>query len=135
MGEFFVWLVLMFAPADSPCLILAALDEARATAYARQSPTDLQNIYASKKAAASDQKILSGFIERDVRVDRLHTVREECVHEPEGKIWVRERLDTATVVLPDGTSRRLPSSAGTERRIRLTHEGCWRIAQVTTLTP
>ena len=126
--ELFAWIVLLFAPADQPCLILDALDQSRDHAYARNDADALVGLYASRAVAQPDVDVLETYRKRGVRVASLKVERDSCTPRDGGLVRVVERLASAEVELSDGTRRALPSGEWKKREVRLVFDGHWRIA-------
>jgi hypothetical protein len=134
-----VWVSLLatlLGPADDPeCYVLGGLDVARAQALADVNVSNLQDIYASDRAASSDRRVLERYAARGYRIVGAGMIREACrvIRRSSERIEleVDERLAPSWVVSETGEARRLPRDGATPRRVVLTGgSGLWRIASV-----
>ncbi len=137
-----VWISLLatlLGPADDPaCYVLGGLDVARAQALADVNVTDLQQVYASDRAASRDRQVLERYAARGFRIVGAGMIRDSCrvVARSSGRIelQVSERLAPSWAVSDAGAARRLPRDGSTARRATLTEaDGRWRIAWVRVL--
>lgn len=120
---------------DVECLLLAAVDQARAAAFAEADPDVLDEAYVDAGSAAADRAAVDSYRRRDIRVIGAVMHRESCalVERAPGRITldVVERLGTATAVAGDSKWWRLPRDRPTRHWVSLvaTPDG-WRIADV-----
>jgi hypothetical protein len=120
---------------DVECLLLAAVDQARAAAFAAADPELLDEAYLDRGVAASDRAAVDSYRRRGIRVIGAAMHRESCalVERARGRITldVVERLAQATAVAGGSRLWRLPRDHPTRHRVSMveTPDG-WRIADV-----
>ncbi|MGH3424122.1 MAG: hypothetical protein ACRDO8_05300 [Nocardioidaceae bacterium] len=115
------------------------LDARRNHAFVTGDAGDLRTVYApGTSILAADQRMLHGFGERDLEVDRVSVrlLRVEVLRERKAMVRLRvvDRLRPVRVRAPGGEWRLLPRDRPTERTIVLRRTaGGWRIARATRL--
>jgi len=129
-------LATLLGPSEDPeCYALGGLDVARAQALADVNVRDLQQVYASDRAASHDRRVLERYAARGYRIVGAGMIRESCRvvsrSDERVELQVFERLAPSWVVNDAGETRRLPRDGATSRRVSLIQvDGHWRIASV-----
>lgn len=130
MNKLILWLLLTLMPAHAPCAILEAIDAQRSHAYAQESETLLNQVYATAELAKADVQVLREYGEREVRVVSMLMERDTCEAGTASTVKVVERLAHVEIELVDGSRRLLPIGEWTHRTITLEYQGHWRIATI-----
>lgn len=129
MFELLQFLAVLITRTSHACVVLDALDENRAFAYAYSAPAMLADMYETPAIARADVKLLSRYQERRIRVVDLEMERNDCTVKDDGTIHVTERLQRAEVLLADGSRRVLPAGQWQQLRVKVTFDERWRIAE------
>lgn len=130
VSELILWLLLTVTPAHAPCAVFEAIDAQRGYAYAQESETLLNQVYASAELAKADAKMLRDYGKRDVRVVSLFMERDSCEPGEANSVEVVERLARVEIEFEDGSRRLLPIGEWTQRTVTLEFENHWRIAAI-----
>jgi len=115
--------------------VLTRLDTVRESAYRRQLPRLLREVYAAgSPVLRRDSRVLQGYARRDISVHgvRLELLRVRFLGRDGDRVRLRvvDRLHRPTALTPGGAVR-LPRDLPTRRVVVLERsDGAWRIAAV-----